>query len=57
MASHAAFSDDKCGIYYAATNPEFSVEKVTHFALGIFWKPAVHSWSGSKNDSMIDLGK
>jgi len=57
MASHAAFSDDKGGIYYAAANPEFSVEKITHFTLGIFWKAAVHSWSGSKNDPMIDLSK
>ena len=56
MSSHAAFSDDKGGIYYAAANPELLIEKLTHFALGIFWKAAIHSWSGSKKEPMVDLG-
>lgn len=56
MEAHAGFKDENGGIYYAATNPGFKVEKLTHFALGIFWKAAVHSWRGSKTEPMIDLG-
>jgi hypothetical protein len=56
MAAQPGFKDENGGIYYAATNAEFSAEKLTHFALGIFWKAAVHSWSGSKKEPMIELG-
>src|SRR5450756_406723 len=34
--------------YIASNNPEVDIEKLTHFALGIFWKASVHSWSGTK---------
>jgi hypothetical protein len=43
-------------LFYAANNPEVDVEKITHFALGIFWKAGVHSWAGGKSEPMIDLG-
>ena len=29
---------------------------LTHFAMGIFWKAAIHSWSGSETAPLIDLG-
>jgi len=45
------------GIYYAVNNPEISVEKITHFALGIFWRASVHSWMGRSTPTMIDLGR
>ncbi len=57
MTSHAAFADENGGIYYAAANPEFYFEKLSHFALGIFWKAGVHSWSGLTKEPMIDLGE
>jgi hypothetical protein len=57
MNSDAAFADVNGGIYYAAANPKLSVEKLTHFALGIFWKAGVHSWSGTTKEPMIDLGQ
>lgn len=44
-------------LYAAAKNPEIDVAKLTHFAMGIFWKASVHSWSGERNASAIDLGK
>jgi len=44
-------------LYAAAKNPDINVAKLTHFAMGIFWKASVHSWSGEKNASAIDLGK
>jgi hypothetical protein len=42
--------------YAAARNPEIDVDKIAHFAIGIFWKAAIHSWSGTLTDSVIDLG-
>jgi hypothetical protein len=43
-------------VYLAAQNPEIEVEKITHFALGLFWKASVHSWRGNTTDPRIDLG-
>jgi hypothetical protein len=57
MKSYPAYEDQHGGIYYTSTNSNLDVEKLTHFALGIFWKAAVHSWSGSKTEPMINLGK
>lgn len=43
-------------LYSAAKNPEIDVDKLTHFAMGIFWKASVHSWSGQSRDPRIELG-
>lgn len=43
--------------YAAARNPEIDVARVTHFAIGVFWKAAIHSWRGNRSDPMINLGK
>jgi hypothetical protein len=42
--------------YAAVKNPEIHSDKLIHFAMGVFWKAAVHSWSGSRTEPMIDLG-
>lgn len=42
--------------YATAKNPEIHSHKLAHFAMRVFWKAAVHSWSGSQTDPMIDLG-
>jgi hypothetical protein len=47
---------DKDGLFWAANNPAIDVEKITHFAMGIFWKAGVHSWKGGDGAPMIDLG-
>jgi len=57
MGSYPAYEDQHGGIYYTFTNPNLDVERLTHFALGVFWKAAVHSWSGSKKEPMINLGE
>ena len=44
-------------LYAAAENPDIDVAKLTHFAMGIFWKASVHSWSGQKTEPLVDLGK
>ncbi len=52
----AAFEDDRGALFYTSLNPHIPVGKLTHFAMGIFWKAAVHSWSGSTKEPMIALG-
>lgn len=42
--------------YSAALIPEIDVAKLTHFAMGIFWKASVHSWKKQKGDPRIKLG-
>jgi hypothetical protein len=44
------------GMFYAKNNPQIDVEKIVHFATGIFWRAAVHSWKGGVTEPMIDLG-
>jgi hypothetical protein len=51
---HAAGEGE--GIYYAAKNPDIHVEKIIHFAMGIFWKAGVHSWKGGEKNPLIELG-
>lgn len=43
-------------LYFASANPQIDVEKLTHFAMGIFWKASVHSWKGGISEPSIDLG-
>lgn len=50
------FDEDGMIVYLAAQNPTIEVKKLTHFALGLFWKASVHSWRGDSTDPRIDLG-
>ena len=47
---------DREGLFWAANNPAIDVEKIMHFAMGIFWKAGVHSWKRGDGAPMIDLG-
>jgi len=42
--------------YAGVKNPDIKAEKVIHFAMGTFWKAAVHSWKGGVTEPLIDLG-
>jgi putative endonuclease len=42
--------------YAAIRNPAVEVNKLIHFAMGVFWKASVHAWSGSSREPRIDLG-
>jgi hypothetical protein len=42
--------------YAASRNPEIEVAKLIHFAMGVFWKASVHSWTGKSRDPRIELG-
>ncbi len=48
--------DGDHSIYAAARNAEIDVPKIVHFAMGIFWKASVHSWSGTRTKPLIELG-
>lgn len=48
---------DGLRIYFARRNPEVAVDKLVHFALGIFGKASVHSWSGTSKTPLIELGQ
>lgn len=42
--------------YAASRNPDIDFGKLSHFAIGVFWKASVHSWSGTRTEPQIDLG-
>ena len=44
----------KC--YLGVQNSNINCQKITHFAMGIYFKAAVHSWSGSQSEPRINLG-
>jgi hypothetical protein len=37
-------SDPDGETFAAGTNPEIDVQRISHFALGIFWKASIHLW-------------
>ena len=47
---------DAMTIFPAKNNPEIDVQKLAHFAIGIFWKASVHPWRADKVAPQIDLG-
>jgi hypothetical protein len=50
------FDEDGSALYYTARNPAIDVAKLTHFAIGMFWKASVHPWLGNSAEPRIELG-
>jgi hypothetical protein len=48
--------DGKAAGYAAVKNSDIQCDKLAHFAMGVFWKAAVHSWKGLRATPMIGLG-
>lgn len=48
--------DGELLVYAASRNPAIEIEKLIHFAIGVFWKSSIHSWRGDKTESQIELG-
>lgn len=48
--------EDGVAIYFTNKNSEVKADKMAHFALGMFWKAAVHSWRGGETEPRIELG-
>jgi len=42
--------------YASFRNPEIQVNMLIHFAMGVFWKASVHSWTGGSRAPCIELG-
>jgi len=42
--------------YAASRNPEIEINKLIHFAMGVFWKASIHSWKGDNKTPQIELG-
>jgi hypothetical protein len=49
--------DQDSTLYAVAKNAEVECEKIVHYAMGTFFKAAVHSWRGGRTEPLIDLGK
>jgi hypothetical protein len=49
--------EEDVALYAAARSPEMDVAKLTHFAMGMFWKASIHSWSAKRKEPLIDFGK
>lgn len=48
-------TDSNAACYAGARNAEIQCEKLAHFAMGIFWKAAVHSWRRATREPIIEL--
>lgn len=42
--------------YAASRNLEIKVDRLIHFAMGVFWKASIHSWRGDRKEPQIELG-
>lgn len=49
------FTTEYGPVFSCAAIPNVDVQKLTHFALSVFWRTAVYPWSGA--EYQIDLGK
>src|SRR5262249_30060245 len=50
------FVDGELRAYATSRNPAIEIDKMMHFAMGVFWKASVHSWEGGKREPRIELG-
>jgi hypothetical protein len=50
-------TDGVSKLYAASRNPEIDTSKLTHFAMGVFWKASVHSWKRGETAPVIELGE
>lgn len=56
LSGQPLFDENDCKVYCTIQNPLIDADKIAHFAMGIFWKASVHSWRGSTDEPMIQLG-
>jgi hypothetical protein len=52
-----SFVVDDTRVYFTAQNPQIDPDKIIHFAMGVFWKAAVHPWIPNEKEPLIDLGE
>ncbi len=51
------YDDGNKQLYGTSLNTEVDSHKLLHFACGIFWKAAVHSWKGAGGPPVLNLGE
>jgi hypothetical protein len=56
MKQPPIYQDGQKALYATANNPEIDVQKLIHFAVGVFFKASVHSWASDRTEPHIDLG-
>lgn len=55
-AGPLVLSESDYAVHGASQNGRVDVPKIIHFALGLFYKAAVHAWSGTSSEPRLDLG-
>lgn len=50
-------ADGDSALYLTARNSHIETDKILHYAMGMFFKAAVHPWRGGRTDPLINLGK
>jgi hypothetical protein len=55
LSQPPVFQNEVGAIFAGADNPEIEVPKLIHFALGTFFKGAVHSWKRNESEPWIKL--
>jgi hypothetical protein len=50
------FDEEGSALYYTVKNPTIDAAKLTHFAMGMFWKASVHPWLKNSTEPRIELG-
>lgn len=55
-ARTADYDEEGVKIFFANRDPKIEVNKLVHFAMGIFWKASVHSWTAASKAPRIELG-
>lgn len=48
--------DTEGSMFAGSRNPAIEVDKIIHFAMGVFWKASVHSWKRASREPQIELG-
>jgi hypothetical protein len=55
MKAAPLYRDEAMAVFPTVGNPEMDSAKVMHFALGVFYKAAVHSWRGDSSEPYMPM--
>jgi hypothetical protein len=53
----AVLTSPEASVYYANEIPGVSISALSYFSASMFWRAAVHNWSGRAVEPAIDLGR
>jgi hypothetical protein len=55
MKAAPLYRDEEMAVFPTLGNPEMDPGKLMHFALGVFYKAAVHSWRGASSEPYMPM--